>query len=536
MRDMYKRLGGPDALLVSPLILRPIAYLVAERDEENETRYREVPFGRADAIWQFDGAFLTHGNLVSGDVENSRMSWFQNRIVWEPVDGQHIVAACHLAKEDFLQGRMTTEVYNRSYAKHKARVIMFNQPQVYIEASVRINAKEFERDFYTTLYENMVSLRAIWVSCGKPNLEIRADDASMKDALTMAASALHMTVSFVGRSFILGSLYKRMLEYTRLAWHEDEACYKAVLQVCRDYEDGTLWFSDTDYKRWLNHAQKHQLDPNIDTRPYRRRMERLWLRSLSRVPKKQYLKLAKKMAARPIEQGTQPRQKYFFNLAASLTPKKKTLVWMVDRIQRREAVRNAFRWLTVCSEGQEPQSMIEFFAINVDRFAGPGKKQLQVFGASVDKKMQIAWATPSVKSMTMLERVQHLISPMVRYHFNDIVARGRGYRGYRRTMANIAEANWHWQVDVPCPTGGNDEGRLPIRCRGGVFQGDAVEIDQPCLWVFDCRRGTTRGEDVCWTEVEYGNVMQHVKKWMEGIHRWNAVFLLPTGIFFDESM
>jgi hypothetical protein len=78
------------------------------------------------------------------------MSWLQNRIVWKPVDGQHIIVACHLAKEDFLQGRMSTEVYNRSYAKHKVRVIMFNQPQVYIEASVRINAKEFERDFYTT--------------------------------------------------------------------------------------------------------------------------------------------------------------------------------------------------------------------------------------------------------------------------------------------------------------------------------------------------------------------------------------------------
>ena len=37
-------------------------------------------------------------------------------------------------------------------------------------------------------------------------------------------------------------------------------------------------------------------------------------------------------------------------------------------------------------------------------------------------------------------------------------------------------------------------------------------------------------------EVEYGNVMQHVKKWMEGIHRWKAVFLLYTGIFFNESM
>jgi hypothetical protein len=214
---------------------------------------------------------------------------------------------------------------------------------VYIEASVRINAKEFERDFYTTLYEDIVSLRAIWVSCRKPNPEIRADDASMKDAVTMAASALHMTVSFVGRSFTLGSLYKRMLEYTRHAWHEDEACYEAVLQVCSNYEDGMLWFSETDYKRWLNHAQKHQLDPNIDTRPYRRRMERLWLRPLSRIPKKQYFKLAKKMAARPIEQGTQPRQKYFFNLAASLTPKKKTLAWVVDRIQQREAVRNALQ-------------------------------------------------------------------------------------------------------------------------------------------------------------------------------------------------
>jgi hypothetical protein len=47
---------------------------------------------------------------------------------------------------------------------------------------------------------------------------------------------------------------------------------------------------------------------------------------------------------------------------------------------------------------------------------------------------------------------------------------------------------------------------------------------------------TMGGEDVCWTEVEYGNVMQHVKKWMEGIHRWNAIFLLPVGIFFDDNM
>ena len=38
---------------------------------------------------------------MSGDVEKNKMSWLQNCIVWEPVDGQHIVAACHLTKEDF---------------------------------------------------------------------------------------------------------------------------------------------------------------------------------------------------------------------------------------------------------------------------------------------------------------------------------------------------------------------------------------------------------------------------------------------------
>jgi hypothetical protein len=40
-----------------------------------------------------------------------------------------------------------------------------------------------------------------------------------------------------------------------------------------------------DYKKWLAYAKKHQLDPNTNVRTERRRMERLWLRPLSQVPK-----------------------------------------------------------------------------------------------------------------------------------------------------------------------------------------------------------------------------------------------------------
>jgi hypothetical protein len=41
--DMYKRLGGPDASLVTPLTLRTIAYVVNDIGPENEVRNREVP-------------------------------------------------------------------------------------------------------------------------------------------------------------------------------------------------------------------------------------------------------------------------------------------------------------------------------------------------------------------------------------------------------------------------------------------------------------------------------------------------------------
>jgi hypothetical protein len=63
-----------------------------------------------------------------------------------------------------------------------------------------------------------------------------------------------------------------------------------------------------------------------------------------------------------------------------------------------------------------------------------------------------------------------------------------------------------------------------------------VEIGESCLWIFYYRRGTTGGDDVPWAALEYGKVLQQLQRWMAGIHRWNTIFLLPTGIFFEESM
>jgi hypothetical protein len=66
-------------------------------------------------------------------------------------------------------GLLFDEDFLTRYARRKAKFIVFDNAKLYIEASVRINAKEFERKFYMTMYDDMVILRAIWVACGKPN-------------------------------------------------------------------------------------------------------------------------------------------------------------------------------------------------------------------------------------------------------------------------------------------------------------------------------------------------------------------------------
>ena len=44
MKEMYQRLAGNEASLVTTLTLRPITYIVEEVGPGNERRWREVPF------------------------------------------------------------------------------------------------------------------------------------------------------------------------------------------------------------------------------------------------------------------------------------------------------------------------------------------------------------------------------------------------------------------------------------------------------------------------------------------------------------
>ena len=58
-------------------------------------------------------------------------------------------------------GLLSDKDFLSRYVQWKAKFIVFDNPKLYIEASIMINAKEFERKFYTTMYEDMVTLYAI---------------------------------------------------------------------------------------------------------------------------------------------------------------------------------------------------------------------------------------------------------------------------------------------------------------------------------------------------------------------------------------
>ena len=77
------------------------------------------------------------------------------------MDGQHIVVVCLQAQRKNEEGVLSNEEFMTKFAQRKAKFIVFNNLKLYIGTSVMINANEFEREFYSTMYEDMVKLRAI---------------------------------------------------------------------------------------------------------------------------------------------------------------------------------------------------------------------------------------------------------------------------------------------------------------------------------------------------------------------------------------
>ena len=75
-----------------------------------------------------------------GTKRKEKLEDFLKNILWDTVDGQHIVYACKvLAKDDVKKGKLDTESMKSVFEKRLALVVLYDNPSLYLEASKKQN-------------------------------------------------------------------------------------------------------------------------------------------------------------------------------------------------------------------------------------------------------------------------------------------------------------------------------------------------------------------------------------------------------------
>ena len=90
---VYDLLRGPQRGIVSPLILRPMAYYEADSD-------RNISFEEASARTKFMEVWE---KWPVGTTREEKLEDFLKNILWDTVDGQHIAYACKVLAKDVVK-------------------------------------------------------------------------------------------------------------------------------------------------------------------------------------------------------------------------------------------------------------------------------------------------------------------------------------------------------------------------------------------------------------------------------------------------
>ena len=157
--------------------------------------------------------------------------------------------------------------------KRKSTFVVYDDPRLYIPMSLMLNSATHRDRHLSTMAKNMQKLRQIWIHYGRTFSLIRAHDDRRASALVSAASAVRKLPPIDDDATITTKVMARILvDLTHQAWHPSDECFEAILQVCKDYENGFLWHNKEDERRWKLFAKRKELDAAVDTRPKRIKM------------------------------------------------------------------------------------------------------------------------------------------------------------------------------------------------------------------------------------------------------------------------
>jgi hypothetical protein len=157
-------------------------------------------------------------------------------------------------------------------------------------------------------------------------------------------------------------------------------------------------------------------------------------------------------------------------------------------------------------------------------------------GMNSSLKFKIRWSNPNVKTMVGLRGIEDLIPGHIRTHFQTIQDGHVGYFHMELHRGNVGGPRWAWQREVPIRRVSGVLEEIEIKHRGKFFTGDHMLLSQPSLWIFDCKRCSSVGEDTKWSAEDYSKSLFIVQQWMDQIPRWNIIFLLHEANFFDDAL
>lgn len=134
---------------VSPMILRPKTYI-----GEDGVQVDFLEDRGKDRFHKLRAAYIRE----NGDEDQARGA-FLRCFTWEPVDGQHIRAACReLASEDLKNGLMRTDEYESLFMRWPAQVVIYDEPQQFVELSRQVS---MIGSFFVCAWNELVFLRII---------------------------------------------------------------------------------------------------------------------------------------------------------------------------------------------------------------------------------------------------------------------------------------------------------------------------------------------------------------------------------------
>ena len=144
---------------------------------------------------------------------------FFAHVVWESVDGQHILWAYqHIARDEHERGTLQDEVYER-FLRRPATVLVYDDPRYFVIELRRANVHHCSRQRYTTVAENLTKMRELWKFYGRPGTGV-GDATRRATFLSCVSATVHSPAVPISGSMKVTKFIQAFRDYLLHVQHE----------------------------------------------------------------------------------------------------------------------------------------------------------------------------------------------------------------------------------------------------------------------------------------------------------------------------